>query len=73
MLLTQIVCARKAAGMTQAVLAKSLGKHQSYVSKIENGERRLDVVEFLEIAAKIGLNPLEILNEKIADSVSEKK
>lgn len=36
---------------------------QSYVSKYERGERRLDVVEFLEIARVIGLDPHELLRE----------
>ena len=41
--------ARKKSGLTQADVAAKLGRPQSYVSKYENGERRLDVVEFLEI------------------------
>lgn len=35
------------AGMTQSQLAKRLGKAQSFVSKVETGERYLDVLEFL--------------------------
>jgi transcriptional regulator with XRE-family HTH domain len=41
--------ARKKSGLTQADVAIKLGRPQSYVSKYENGERRLDVVEFLGI------------------------
>ena len=37
---------RLAAGLTQAVLAERLGVAQSFVAKVENAERRLDVVEF---------------------------
>lgn len=36
--------------MTQVQVAKKLGHHQSYVSKIESGERRVDVVELNRIA-----------------------
>ncbi len=36
---------RKKAGLTQAQLAEILGQIQSFVSKVERGERRLDVVE----------------------------
>ena len=45
-----LVHGRKAKGMTQMGLALRLGRKQSYVSKFERGERRLDIIEFLEIA-----------------------
>lgn len=60
-LLVEIVDARKASGMTQAELAAGLGRPQSYVSKIETGERRLDVVELVEIAKRINLDVSSVL------------
>jgi transcriptional regulator with XRE-family HTH domain len=48
---------RKAAGLTQTEVAKRLGKPPSYVAKYELGDRRLDVLEFLEVAAAIGFDP----------------
>lgn len=45
--------ARKEAGLTQTTVAKRLGRPQSYVSKYESCERRLDVIEFLEITRAI--------------------
>jgi transcriptional regulator with XRE-family HTH domain len=42
--------ARKDAGLTQEEAARLLGKPQSFVSKLESGERRLDAVELLTIA-----------------------
>jgi transcriptional regulator with XRE-family HTH domain len=43
--------ARKEAGLTQVEVAKLLKKPQSYVSKVESGEQRLDVVEMRHFAA----------------------
>ncbi len=42
--------AREAAGLTQQEAAEKLSKPQSYISKIERGERRIDVVEIKTIA-----------------------
>jgi len=44
-----LVAARKRAGLTQAELATALNRPQSYVSKYERRERRIDVVELLDI------------------------
>jgi transcriptional regulator with XRE-family HTH domain len=42
--------ARRKARLTQRQVADALGKPQSFVSKYESGERRLDVLEFHEVA-----------------------
>jgi transcriptional regulator with XRE-family HTH domain len=42
-------------------VAKALGKPQSFVAKYENGERRIDVIEFVDIAAALGVVPGDIL------------
>jgi transcriptional regulator with XRE-family HTH domain len=54
--------ARKASGMTQAEVAVALGKPQSFVSKYESHERRLDVVEFVAIARVVRADPVRIVN-----------
>jgi transcriptional regulator with XRE-family HTH domain len=54
---------RRKAGLTQAMLAKKLRRPQSYVSKYERGDRRLDVIEFLEIARVLEFNPGEIIRK----------
>ena len=55
--------ARQSANLTQVQLATLLKRPQSFVSKYERGERRLDVVEFVEVAAAIGIDPLPLVRE----------
>ena len=59
-----MIAARKQTGLTQQQLAELLNKPQSYVSKYERGERRLDVIEFLIIAKVLKLDPYNVI-EKI--------
>lgn len=58
-----IASARKSAGITQVELAERLGKPQSFVSKVERGERRLDVIEFCQVAEALGHDPARLLQE----------
>lgn len=60
-----LVDGRKNAGLTQTALAERLGKLQSYVSKVELHERRLDVIEFGRYANAIGLDPCQMLREAL--------
>lgn len=53
--------ARESVGMTQAQLSQRLDKPQSYVSKYENGERRLDIIEMLDVCDAVGANPHEVI------------
>ena len=48
---------RLRAGLTQAALGRRLNHTQQWVYKYEAGERRLDVIEFIEIAHAIGFDP----------------
>ncbi len=52
---------RKDAGLTQAELAERLGQPQSFVSKYENGERRLDLVQLHEICEAVGVPLVEFV------------
>jgi transcriptional regulator with XRE-family HTH domain len=47
---------RHAAGMRQADLAERLGQPQSFVSKYESGERRLDLLELRRVCQEIGIS-----------------
>ena len=58
--------ARQAAGLTQIELAARLHRPQSYVSKYESGERRLDVIELMEVADGTGCRMEEIIADLCA-------
>ncbi|WP_321934413.1 helix-turn-helix transcriptional regulator [Paraburkholderia sp. J8-2] len=60
-LLDRLIAARRASGLSQAEAASLLGRPQSFVAKIEIGERRLDVIEFLELARILNVSPASIL------------
>ena len=49
--------------LTQAELAKRLNKPQSFVAKYEGGERRLSVIEFIDIAEALQIRPSDLLDE----------
>lgn len=55
--------ARIKQNLTQAKLAQALNRPQSFVAKVENGERRLDVVEFVYIARLLSLNPETVIKK----------
>jgi transcriptional regulator with XRE-family HTH domain len=58
-----LIAARKKAGLTQAQVAERLGRPQSFVAKYEGGERRLDVVEFIYVAAALGVDPARFVRK----------
>lgn len=52
---------RSEAGLTQTDLARRLGQPQSFVSKYESGERRLDVLELRQVCQAIGISLPEFI------------
>lgn len=58
-----LVEARQKSGMTQAELAKRLGKDQTFISIIERGQRRVDVLEFAALARAMGADPRRLFAE----------
>jgi transcriptional regulator with XRE-family HTH domain len=55
-----LVDARESAGVTQRELAKRLKRAHSYVSRIELGDRRLDVPEFIEWCECLKADPVTV-------------
>jgi transcriptional regulator with XRE-family HTH domain len=58
-----LVAGRHAQSLTQVQLAEKLGRPQSFVSKYERGERRLDFVEVFEIAEVLGVDVRDLVTE----------
>jgi transcriptional regulator with XRE-family HTH domain len=54
---------RIAAGLSQAQVAKRLREYQSWVARLESGQRRLDVVEFLAVARAVGFDPAKLIRK----------
>jgi len=55
--------ARLASGVTQVEVAERLGNRQVFVSKIERGERRLDVIDFFEYCEAARIDAIALLKE----------
>jgi DNA-binding XRE family transcriptional regulator len=57
-----LVSARKAAGMSQHELASHLRTSQTVIARIELGERRIDVVEFIDLTRALRIDPHQLLD-----------
>ncbi len=62
-LLDLLLAARENAGLTQAQLAKRLRQSQSWVSKCERGERRIDVIELRDMCRVLQTTLPEFIEE----------
>lgn len=69
-LVAVLVEARQASGLTQAELAAKVGKDQSFVSIIERGQRRVDVLEFVALARAMNADPTQLF-ERVAGRLSK--
>ena len=58
-----LVAARKASKLSQHELARRLRTSQTVIARIEIGERRVDVVEFIDLARALKLDPREVLSQ----------
>lgn len=60
-LIEMLIETRKKANLSQQALADKLDKPQSYVSKYENRERRMDIIELMEVSKVLGINLADLL------------
>ncbi|MFW6039124.1 MAG: helix-turn-helix domain-containing protein [bacterium] len=65
-LIEAVVQIRHEAGLTQRQLADHLGREQSFVGRIETGQRRIDLVEFVWICKACGADPQEEINRLVS-------
>jgi ribosome-binding protein aMBF1 (putative translation factor) len=56
---------RDAIGMTQRQLSAKMGRPTSFIGKVETAQRRLDIVEFEELAAALGVSPVKLYERYI--------
>jgi transcriptional regulator with XRE-family HTH domain len=63
---TVVAASRREANLTQEQLANRIGWHRSKIAKIESGERRLDVAEFITIAGALKMEPATLLSRVLS-------
>jgi ribosome-binding protein aMBF1 (putative translation factor) len=54
---------REAAGLSQWDVAKKIDRYQSWVTALETGGRRIDIVELIELGKVIGFDPAELVKQ----------
>jgi transcriptional regulator with XRE-family HTH domain len=62
-LAAMLVGHRKAAGLRQVDLAEKMGVYQSWVTHMESGQRRIDVVELIELGKILGFDPVDVVRK----------
>ncbi len=60
-----LIEARHSAGVLQADLAARVGKDQSYISNIERCQRRIDIVEFYDLAVALDVDPVSLFGDVV--------
>ncbi len=67
-LVRMLIDKREAVGITQTELASKLGEYQSFVARLESGQRRIDVVEFIELARVLNFDAASFIEEMMQDN-----
>ncbi len=67
-LVETLTAVRKETGMHQSDVAAKIGKDQSFISNIERGQRRVDMVEFFAITKAMGLDSVAVFT-RISDAM----
>jgi transcriptional regulator with XRE-family HTH domain len=48
--------------MTQKDLSSKLNRPQSYISKIENGSKKIDLIEFITLSKELDIDPSDLIS-----------
>lgn len=62
-LIITLIAHREAAGLTQIQLANKLGEYQSFVARLESGQRRVDVIEFLTFSRILNFKAAQVIHQ----------
>jgi transcriptional regulator with XRE-family HTH domain len=62
-LIARLIAKREEAGMTQTELAAALGEYQSFIARLESGQRRVDVIELIELSRILRFDPARFIGE----------
>ena len=62
-LIALLIAKREAAELTQTEVAAALGEYQSFVARLESGERRVDVIELIQLAHVLGFDAPSVVRE----------
>ena len=69
-LIAMLIAAREKAGLTQTELAERLGEYQSFVARLESGQRRVDVIELIRLSGILRFSAQKLVSaiEKLNDT-----
>lgn len=69
-LIAMLIAAREKAGLTQTELAERLGEYQSFVARLESGQRRVDVIELIRLSGILRFSAQKMVSaiEKLNDT-----
>lgn len=61
-LVEYLITKRQQAGLKQSDLAERMGVYQSFIARLESGQRRVDVIELIQLGEQLGFDPAEAIS-----------